>query len=329
MKGFIKDDDDESRSEQMKRWNIYANYDDAYEINHEIEELYEVRESPVCNVRRYMMIKYSFNNDDEFVAIKENEYDDLTITRKEACLAYQEIFQIMDKGWMDIVKEISMKLVECIFSGILVLASTVSGVDGYFVTILTPDVQGFLPSILLLVVIIVTVVIVVVTVILVVVVAIIGVVIVVTIIGVVVVMIIGVVFEGNTYWSRAYLVGLLYSNRFGIGIPPGQGILGGVTSSNISFASPRFSRIGSSSGCGKKCRESNIGDSDNIRDGGKIVGGAIGACGGIVSRLVELIHGSYKGEYHKLGEVGLQVEGFWEGCVAAAKYKKQGGDEAS
>ncbi|GJT66535.1 hypothetical protein Tco_1018015 [Tanacetum coccineum] len=32
---------------------------------------------------------------------------------------------------------------------------------------------------------------------------------------------------------------------------------------------------------GKKCQKSNIGDSDNTRDGGKIVGGAIGACGGI------------------------------------------------
>ncbi|GJU35924.1 hypothetical protein Tco_1184278, partial [Tanacetum coccineum] len=32
---------------------------------------------------------------------------------------------------------------------------------------------------------------------------------------------------------------------------------------------------------GKKCQESNIGDSDNTGDGGKIVGGAIGACGGI------------------------------------------------
>ncbi|GJT66532.1 hypothetical protein Tco_1018012 [Tanacetum coccineum] len=97
------------------------------------------------------------------------------------------------------------------------LASTVSGLMAYFVTILTPDSarscvmqctlptqgmrsiistvsispEGFLPSILLLVVIIVTVVIVVVTVILVVVVvAIIGVVIVVTIIGVVVVVMI-------------------------------------------------------------------------------------------------------------------------------------------
>ncbi|GJS47294.1 hypothetical protein Tco_0597415 [Tanacetum coccineum] len=104
MEGFIKeDDDDESRYEQMRRWNIYTNYDDAYEINHEDNEsteLCEVHELPVCNIRKYMMIKYSFNNDEEYVAEKEDEYDDLTITRKEACRAYQEIFRIMDEGWM-------------------------------------------------------------------------------------------------------------------------------------------------------------------------------------------------------------------------------------
>ncbi|GKF85050.1 hypothetical protein Tco_0249948, partial [Tanacetum coccineum] len=38
---------------------------------------------------------------------------------------------------------------------------------------------------------------------------------------------------------------------------------------------------------GKKCRESNIGDSDNTGDGGKIVGRAIGACGGICERASE------------------------------------------
>ncbi|GJV46497.1 hypothetical protein Tco_1431033 [Tanacetum coccineum] len=101
MEGFIKEDDDESRYEQKRRWNTYTNYDDAYEINHEhnkSEELYEVHELPVCNVRRYMMIKYSFNDDDEYVAVKEDEYDDLIVTRKEACRAYQEIFPIMDEG---------------------------------------------------------------------------------------------------------------------------------------------------------------------------------------------------------------------------------------
>ncbi|GJW59410.1 hypothetical protein Tco_0108745 [Tanacetum coccineum] len=84
-----------------KLCNTYTNYDDAYEINPEhnkSKELCEVHEQPVCNIRRYMMIKYSFNDDEEYVAVKEDKYDDLTVTRKEACRAYQEIFQIMDEG---------------------------------------------------------------------------------------------------------------------------------------------------------------------------------------------------------------------------------------
>ncbi|GKD26341.1 hypothetical protein Tco_1232555 [Tanacetum coccineum] len=88
MEGFIKDDDDKSRYEEKRRWNTYTNYDDANEINHKhnkSEELCEVHELPVCNIRRYMMIKYSFNDDEEYVAVKEDEYDDLTVTRKEAC----------------------------------------------------------------------------------------------------------------------------------------------------------------------------------------------------------------------------------------------------
>ncbi|GKB52325.1 hypothetical protein Tco_0903078 [Tanacetum coccineum] len=103
MEGLINEDDDVSRYEQKRQWNMYTNYDDAYEINHgnnEKEELCEIHELPACNIRRYMMIKYSFNNDEEYVAVKEEEYDDLTITRKEACQAYQEIFRIMNEGWM-------------------------------------------------------------------------------------------------------------------------------------------------------------------------------------------------------------------------------------
>ncbi|GJT90027.1 hypothetical protein Tco_1078872 [Tanacetum coccineum] len=100
MEGLINEDDDESCYKQKRQWNMYTNYDDAYEINHEKEELCEVHEPPVCNVRRYIKIKYSFNNDEEYVAVKEDEYGDLTIVRKEACQAYQEIFRIMDEGWM-------------------------------------------------------------------------------------------------------------------------------------------------------------------------------------------------------------------------------------
>ncbi|GKB41464.1 hypothetical protein Tco_0886406 [Tanacetum coccineum] len=42
----------------------------------------------------------SHNEDEEYVAIKECEYEDLTITSEDACRAYQEIFRSMDEGWM-------------------------------------------------------------------------------------------------------------------------------------------------------------------------------------------------------------------------------------
>ncbi|GKE36257.1 hypothetical protein Tco_1459662 [Tanacetum coccineum] len=36
----------------------------------------------------------------EYVAIKEDEYDDLARTSNNACRTYQEIFRMMDEGWM-------------------------------------------------------------------------------------------------------------------------------------------------------------------------------------------------------------------------------------
>ncbi|GJX99621.1 hypothetical protein Tco_0356640 [Tanacetum coccineum] len=87
MEGFI-DDIDESRYEQMRRWNIYTNYDDAYEINHEDNEREEL-----CEDHKL-----------PYVAVKEDEYDNLTITREEACRAYQEIFRKMDEGWMTSIR---------------------------------------------------------------------------------------------------------------------------------------------------------------------------------------------------------------------------------
>ncbi|GJR09154.1 hypothetical protein Tco_0791806 [Tanacetum coccineum] len=58
------------------------------------------REPSVCNIRRFKMIKYSFGQEEEYVAIKEYEYDDLTRTNEDACHAYQEIFRNMDEGWL-------------------------------------------------------------------------------------------------------------------------------------------------------------------------------------------------------------------------------------
>ncbi|GKB39164.1 hypothetical protein Tco_0884106 [Tanacetum coccineum] len=54
--------------------------------------------APVCKIRRFETIKYSFRQDEEYVAIKECEYDDLTITNEDACRAYQKIFRSMDEG---------------------------------------------------------------------------------------------------------------------------------------------------------------------------------------------------------------------------------------
>ncbi|GJR09936.1 hypothetical protein Tco_0792588 [Tanacetum coccineum] len=65
------------------------------------------------------MIKYSCGDDEEYVAVKENEYDDLTSTSKDACRTYQEIFRKMDEGWMDLAGKKSTMLVKYLQSGIL------------------------------------------------------------------------------------------------------------------------------------------------------------------------------------------------------------------
>ncbi|GJS92717.1 hypothetical protein Tco_0799685 [Tanacetum coccineum] len=85
----------------------YANYYNNVQNKEEQEdkercELYDNprQELPICEIKRFEMIKYSFGQKEEYVAIKEYEYDDLTRTNKDACHAYQEIFRNMDKGWL-------------------------------------------------------------------------------------------------------------------------------------------------------------------------------------------------------------------------------------
>ncbi|GKA00112.1 hypothetical protein Tco_0672662 [Tanacetum coccineum] len=107
MEGLISDD--ESSNDCWKRWKSheinYHDYDEGEYENETHKEGHELcgietREVPVCQIKRYKMIKYSFNDEEEYVAVKEDEYDDLTITSEEACRAYQEIFRMMDEGWM-------------------------------------------------------------------------------------------------------------------------------------------------------------------------------------------------------------------------------------
>ncbi|GJZ95535.1 hypothetical protein Tco_0667869 [Tanacetum coccineum] len=54
----------------------------------------------VCKIIRFKMIKYSFGQDEEYVAIRECEYDNLTRTNEDAYRTYQEIFHSMDEGWV-------------------------------------------------------------------------------------------------------------------------------------------------------------------------------------------------------------------------------------
>ncbi|GKC09416.1 hypothetical protein Tco_1001026 [Tanacetum coccineum] len=106
----LTDEDDESSNNGRRRWDGYeiANHDQEekeYENGHEDKErceLYDDHELSVCNIRRFEMTRYSFGDDEEYVVVKEDEYDDLKGTSKDACRAYQEIFRMMDEGWMDL-----------------------------------------------------------------------------------------------------------------------------------------------------------------------------------------------------------------------------------
>ncbi|GJU52921.1 hypothetical protein Tco_1226635 [Tanacetum coccineum] len=84
--------------------------------------------------------------------------------------------------------------------------------------------------------------------------------------------------------------------------------------------------------------KSNIGDSDNTRDGGKIVSGAIGACGGIGKKGYVALKDPLVKSSEKLGEVFLSEVGKvqelgdqvklerWQGMVRvrAARSDKDG-----
>ncbi|GKE52471.1 hypothetical protein Tco_1487627, partial [Tanacetum coccineum] len=79
MEGMI-DDNDKSCNNGWRRWDGYeiADHDQEereYENKHEDEEncgLFDDHELSVCTIRRLMMIKYSFEQDEEYVAVKQD-----------------------------------------------------------------------------------------------------------------------------------------------------------------------------------------------------------------------------------------------------------------
>nr|GEU70903.1 hypothetical protein [Tanacetum cinerariifolium] len=109
MEGLINEDV-ESNNEGWKSWDEFESTNNdrnewEYKNEHEDDERYELygnetHEFSVCIIRRFEMIKYSFGQHKECVAVRENEYKDLTSTSEDACREYQEIFRMMDEGWM-------------------------------------------------------------------------------------------------------------------------------------------------------------------------------------------------------------------------------------
>ncbi|GJZ85299.1 hypothetical protein Tco_0650638 [Tanacetum coccineum] len=106
MEGMI-DEDNESHNEGWRRWDGYENtIHDHEERENEEEHGNDKRRkdtahnTPVYKIKRFEIIKYSFGQEEEYDAIKEHEYDDLTSTNEDACRAYQEIFRRMHERWM-------------------------------------------------------------------------------------------------------------------------------------------------------------------------------------------------------------------------------------
>ncbi|GJZ60694.1 hypothetical protein Tco_0616510, partial [Tanacetum coccineum] len=107
MEGMIGEDD-ESSNEGWRRWGNFNNTNRDNEGSENVmkkedeekSDVFDDHEPSIFNIGRFEMIKYSFRDGEEYVGIKENEYDDLTNTRMEAIHAYQEIFPMMDGGWM-------------------------------------------------------------------------------------------------------------------------------------------------------------------------------------------------------------------------------------
>ncbi|GJV00043.1 hypothetical protein Tco_1329313 [Tanacetum coccineum] len=81
-----------------------GNFPDAYHIRNSLHyqdlECYEALEDSELKDEALRNKAIMEGLIKEYVAVKEDEYDDLTITSEEACRAYQEIFRMMDEGWI-------------------------------------------------------------------------------------------------------------------------------------------------------------------------------------------------------------------------------------
>ncbi|GJT16541.1 hypothetical protein Tco_0875247 [Tanacetum coccineum] len=79
-------------------WNYGA--DNASYTQDNKEHKMEHHDPSTCRVRRFEMIKYSFDVDDEYVAIQEHECSEHSETNIDTCQVYRELFRIIDEGWL-------------------------------------------------------------------------------------------------------------------------------------------------------------------------------------------------------------------------------------
>ncbi|GKB08311.1 hypothetical protein Tco_0836595 [Tanacetum coccineum] len=60
-----------------------------------------IHEPSNCKVRRFEMMKYLFNDDEEYITIKESEYLNHS---KDSLDAYRELLRLINEGWVDLAE---------------------------------------------------------------------------------------------------------------------------------------------------------------------------------------------------------------------------------
>ncbi|GJT50916.1 hypothetical protein Tco_0977073 [Tanacetum coccineum] len=85
--------------------NSFENFHELdYDVLVKLEECWHMEnpthEPSTCKIKRFEMMKYLFEADEEYVAIKELEHINHSKTNMDARYAYRELFRKMDDGWL-------------------------------------------------------------------------------------------------------------------------------------------------------------------------------------------------------------------------------------
>ncbi|GJU41846.1 hypothetical protein Tco_1194803 [Tanacetum coccineum] len=84
---------------RQPEWNNETNNEDNFQKGQKcMEDL--THEPSACKIRRFKMTKYTFEADEEYMAIKELEHINHSETNMNTSHAYRELFRKMDDGWL-------------------------------------------------------------------------------------------------------------------------------------------------------------------------------------------------------------------------------------